>query len=501
MKLAFVTAKLEGRFSNNLQNQHHFMLEMIVRMFFIFTAYFLSIMNLTSIKILLPDIMADLGVSLNWLTWVVNAYTLPVAALIPIAGRVGDMYGPRRFFLAGLFVLGIGSLLCGTAFSLSWLLVGRVVQALGAAMLVPNSLAILLSKTEEGQRGKILGIWGSIGAAGAVIGPVVSGYLADLFSWRGSFQIIAVVAVIIVIAAGRQMIANKELGTYVRGTKGNFDVTGALLLISSTATLLLGITLLPDWGWQNNWIRISMVAFVLMIYAFYRTEKASSDPLLSPVLMRDPRFNLGLFVGFIEQFVVAGTVFVMPIFFNTVQGQSASATALLLTPAAITVALVSPVGGRIADRFGPGLPILFGMIIRSGSFLMLSQITTETAYPFIAVGLALNGLGFALTHTPALYSVLSTVSSNEHGITSGVHNMVRFTGAAAGTTIGGIILYALMPASFEGLTGPIPGFRDVYYLTAAVCLPGVAAGVYLTWLRRVTLERKLILNKLQRERI
>jgi len=118
-------------------------------MFFIYLAFFLSIMNLTSIKILLPEIMVDLSVNLNWLTWVVNAYTLPVAALIPVAGRIGDMYGPRRFFLAGIFTLGIGSLFCGTAFSLGWLIAGRVLQALGAAMLVPNSLAILLSKTDD----------------------------------------------------------------------------------------------------------------------------------------------------------------------------------------------------------------------------------------------------------------------------------------------------------------------------------------------------------------
>lgn len=453
-------------------------------MFFLYAAFFLSIMNLTSIKILLPEIMPDLGVELNWLTWVVNAYTLPLAALIPIAGRIGDMYGPRRFFLGGIFALGLGSLLCGTAFTFEWLITGRVMQALGAAMLVPNSLAILLSKVEEDKRGRVLGIWGSIGASGAVIGPVVSGSLADLFSWRGAFIIIAALALAIALAAGRQMLVNREFGTWVKKAKRSFDGAGAVVLMTATTILLLGITLLPDWGWQNNWIRVSGIAFLLFIYAFYRIEKTAADPLLSPLLMRNPRFNLGLMVGFLEQFVIAGTLFVMPIFFNTVQGQGAAATALLLTPAAVAVALVSPIGGRLSDRFGPGLPITGGMIIRAFSFVMLSQIAVDTGYLYIATGLALNGVGFALTSTPALHSVLSTVSPGEHGITSGVHNMVRFTGAAAGTTVGGIVLYALIPITFEGLVGPIPGFREAYLLGAGVCLPGIAAGVYLARLRK-----------------
>ncbi len=457
-------------------------------MFYLFAAFFLSIMNLTSIKILLPEIMADLSVELNWLTWVVNAYTLPLAALIPIAGRVGDIYGPRRFFLLGILTLGLGSLMCGVAFSLPWLIGGRVLQALGAALLVPNSLAIVLSKTKEENRGRVLGIWGSIGASGAVIGPVVSGTLSDLFSWRDAFLIIAFFALIIFLAATRKMIAGKELGTSTRlGLKkqrGSFDALGAMVLMTATTSLLLGFTLLPDWGLDDNRIRLSLIAFLLLGYFFIKIEKKAADPLLNPRLLGEPSFNLGLTVGFLEQFVIAGTLFVMPIFFNSVQGQSAMNTALLLTPAAVAVTLFSPVGGRLSDRFGPGLPITVGMLIRTVSFVLLSQITVETAYPYIALGLVLNGLGFALTSTPALHSVLSTVSSVEHGITTGVHNMVRFTGAAAGTTIGGIFLYALMPAGFEGLSGPIPGFREAYLLGAAVCLPGVAAGIHLTCLRQ-----------------
>lgn len=458
-------------------------MEMTVYMLYLFAAFFLSIMNLTSIKILLPEIMTDLGVSLNWLTWVVNAYTLPLAALIPIAGRIGDIYGPRRFFLAGIFALGLGSLLCGSAFSMAWLIAGRVVQALGAALLVPNSLAILLAKVDDGKRGRVLGTWGSIGATGAVIGPVVSGSLSDFISWRGAFLVFALLSLVITAVAARQMKAGQEKASRRIPSKNSFDALGAVVLMTATASLLLGLTMLPDWGWQNSWIRASGALFLVLAYFFYRIEKRAEDPLLNPRLLTEPRFNLGLLAGFLEQFVVAGTLLVMPIFFTGVLGFGAAATALLLTPAAVTVAFFSPVGGRLADRFGPGPPIAAGMLLRSLSFIMLSQITLQSAYPFIAAGLALNGLGFAMTSSPALQSVLSTVNRAEHGISTGVHNMVRFTGAAAGTTLGGIVLYALMPATFAGLTGPVPGFREVYLVGALACLPGVAAGIYLAFLR------------------
>lgn len=452
-------------------------------MFYIFAAFFLSIMNLTSIKILLPEIMVDLSVELNWLTWVVNAYTIPLAALIPIAGRIGDLYGPKRFFLVGIFTLGLGSLICGVSFNLELLFAGRVVQAIGAAMLVPNSLSILLAQVSEDQRGRVLGIWASIGASGAVIGPVVSGSLTDLVSWRGAFLIIACLALVITLISGRKMLLNGELTKTVLLVKPNFDLFGALVLMSAIAFLLLGITLLPDLGWKSGWIQISMAAFLILVFIFYRIEKEVKDPLISPILIRKPQFSLGLVSGFLEHFVASGTLFIMPIYFNVVQGHGAAYTALLLTPAAITVTLFSPLGGRLSDRFGPGVSIVGGMTLRCISLVMLSLITVDIAYPYIAAGLALNGIGFALTSTPALHSVLSTVSNKESGITSGLHNMVRFTGAAAGTTLGGIILYALIPETFTGLSGPIPGFRETCLLGAAACLPGIAAGIYLAALR------------------
>lgn len=451
-------------------------------MLYLYAAFFLSVMNVTSIKILLPDIMVGLNVDLNWLTWVVNAYSLPLAIFIPIAGKIGDLYGPRRFFILGVLGLAVGSLICGTALSLPWLITGRVVQALGAALLVPNALSILLSGVADTHRGRVLGAWSSIGATGAVFGPVASGLLVGILSWRGSFLFMGVLAAVIALAAHKYMPAAAIVERRSQKEKRSFDLAGASLLMAATFILLMSITLLPDWGWDNRWIQLSLAFFLLLLILFYRVEGRAADPMLNTALLNQPHFSLGLAVGFLEQFVMAGTLFVLPIFFTTVQNHNAAVTALLLTPAAAAVVLFSPMGGRASDRFGPGLPVTAGMILRAISFFLLSRITVETSYLYIAAGLALNGMGFGFTTVPALNAVMASVGSGRHGTASGMHNMIRFTGVSVGTTIGGIILYALIPVSFTALVGVIPGFQEVFLMSAVACLLGVAVGLWL-WLK------------------
>ena len=448
-------------------------------MYYLYAAFFLSVMNMTSIKVLLPDIMAGLGVELNWLTWVVNAYTLPLAVFIPIAGKVGDLFGPRRFFFLGIFGLAAGSLLCGAAPSLLWLIAGRVGQALGAALLVPNALSLLLAGSKESGRGRVLGSWNSMGASGALFGPVTSGLLVGALSWRGSFLFIAGLSAVIALAAGKYLPAEKPTGSQLREEKRPFDLAGASLLMSSIFLLLMGATLLPDWGWKNPWILLFPALFLLLLALFYQVEGQTADPVLNLSLLNRPPFSLGLAVTFMEQFVMAGTLFVMPIFFSSVQGHNAASTALLLAPAAAAAVLFSPVGGQASDRFGPGPPVTAGMILRGLSFALLSLITVNSSYLYIAAALALNGAGFGIATVPALNAIIGSSGGNRHGAVSGMHNMIRFTGASVGTSVCGILLYALMPASPLGLTGAIPGFREVFLMAVAVCGLGAAVGAYL----------------------
>ncbi len=442
-------------------------------MFYYLLANFLSIVNLTSIKILLPDIMIAFNTDINWLTWAINAYSLPLAVMLPICGRLGDNLGARKFFNSGLIVFGLGSLLCGIAPFFGFLLGARVVQALGAALIVPSSLILLLEKTPEERRGSILGTWGTVGSIGAILGPIISGVLTDAFSWRSTFFVLMVISLLIYFASITGFYhSSKE----IKESKLDFDYLGGLFFVLSSILFLIGITLLPDLGF---WTAVIFLTAAIALIKFYQIETIVSKPMINLMMLKNLGISFGLSIGFIEQIVLAGTLFVIPIYFNMVHDYNYTETALLLTPTAIAMALICPLGGYLSNRIGCYLPIMIGMLIRGISFILLSQISVNTSYIYIATSLAINGVGFGFTTVPALNLVLSTSAPDARGLMGGIHNMFRYIGAAVGTTISGMVLYAFIPVSIgrDYVAGIIPGFWEVFVVNAVICFMSVLVGL------------------------
>lgn len=445
-------------------------------MIFLYLSVFISAINTSSIKILLPNIMVDLEANINWLTWTVNAFTLPFAIFLPVFGRLVDIYGPRRFFRAGVATLGVGSILCGLAPTFEFLLFARVVQGLGAAQIAPASMVLLLAVIPEEQRGQKLGIFGSVMALGTLAGPIIAGVLVDLVSWRSNFFVVVPLLVLLLAASFKSpFFSGQEKDSTPRAV--NFDYSGTLSFITASMCFLLALTFMPDLGWRNPLILGLLVASLLSFYAFFRIERRASHPFIDLKIFRDKRFSLGMLVTFFAEFVAAGTIFLMPLFFILAKGFSAIETALLLMPTAITLLIMAPLGGRISDRIGYGIPITAGMIIRGVSFLLLSWITIDTGYLLIAGYLVLNGIGVCLTVIPALNAVFSAIDPQHRGVVGSLNNMIRFYAISLGTTACGIMLYALIPSSFEGLIGPVPGFSEVFIFCAALCIPGLLFGI------------------------
>ncbi len=447
--------------------------------FLIYAAYSLSVINTSSIKILLPDIMLELGVQVNWLTWAANSFTLPFAILMPVCGYVGDRHGSYRFFMWGLSILGAGSVLCAMAPTFLALIVGRVIQAIGAAMMVPNSLTLLLRIVSAGQRTKALGLWGTVGGLGGVVGPVLSGFLVEYLSWRSSFYFLFAFCLIIMLFSPRLLGALK---TEVSGNNNDkFDYLGALLLFLFLTTIILTITLLPDYGWNNHWIQFLFLASFIFAVLFVRVENNTSTPMIDLGLIRRPHFYLGLIIGWIEQAASAGPMFILPLYFIMVMKIDAAKAALLLMPSAIAFAIASPLGGKITDRKGFGKPIKLGMFVRMCSFLLLFHLTGvgNGNMVFIIAILFLSGFGHGLTNIPALYSVMSTVNKERYGTAGGIHNMSRFAGTVFGTSISGIIIYALarLPAREAGL-GVASEYSAALLFCAGICLVGWFFGLY-----------------------
>ncbi|MHB1420541.1 MAG: MFS transporter [Bacillota bacterium] len=426
----------------------------------IFIATFVTAYSDTSIKILLPYMMDDLQVKVN-------------AILMPISGRVGDMYGPKKFILSGLVIMATGSILCGIAPNFTYLVGARAVQAIGAALIYPNAVSLMMDVVPQERRGVMLGVWGSIGAIGGITGPVMAGYLVQLFSWRVVFFSTIPMGILAFgfLAYG---IENK----IKTRDKSGFDYLGGISLTLTTLSILLGITSGPDLGWNSPIVRALFVIGIGSAVAFFHVEKRVPRPLVDLSLFKNRTFSLGLACGFITTFAVSGTLFIMPIFLRMVQGYKSSQVALLLVPTALTVSLISPLGGRISDRLGYSIPIGVGMLIRAVSFGLLALLGFSTGYMFIGGSLILNGLALGLTNSPILNAALSSASTTDYGVAAGLTSMAQLIGNALGTTITGIILYSLLPASnmFKSISGPTPGFHQVFLFLAAICLLGSCLG-------------------------
>lgn len=445
----------------------------------IYAANFLAIINTSSIKILLPGIMQDLTVQMNWLTWAANSFTLPFAILLPICGYAGDRHGPYRFYISGLVTLSVGSLLCGLAPSFAALVGGRIIQAFGAAMLVPNSLTLLLWLTPTRRHSRSLGLWGTIGALGGITGPVLAGILTSYFSWRSSFYLLSIFCLFILLLSSRIPVP-KQLGAGEKNRTEVFDYPGALLLFLFLSGVNLAITLLPDLGWSHHWIQLLLGLSFLTGYLFLQVEKKADSPMIDLSLIRQPHFYLGLATGWLEQAAIAGILFTMPLYFILVRGIDVDKTALLLTPSAIAFAIACSFAGKVVDQTGFGIPILSGMFVRMCSFLLLFYITGMNYGSILAIVITLffSGFGQGLTNIPALYAVLSVVDKKNYGMAGGMQNMFRYVGTVFGTSASGIIVYVLAdrPAVW-GLAGPAPEFSAALLFCAGICLLGVCISI------------------------
>ncbi len=455
-------------------------------MLYLFLANFLSVMNLMSIKILIPNIMVDLKININLVIWLINAFSLPLAILLPVFGQLGDLYGSRRLFNFGILIFGIGSMLCGFATSFAFLIIARIIQAVGASQFLPSAIVLLLEQTPDHYRGSVLGKWTAVGATGGILGQIFAGLLTDVFSWKSSFFFYVPLAAIIFLLSLKKASSATTGKTDLLKVKGgnaekstSFDYYGVLTLMLAVTCFLLGITLLPDLTWNNICVKAIFGGSFLLLFLFYRIERVIPTPFFNFKLMANLRFSLGLFVAIIEAFVYSGLTFFLPLFLNTVKNFSLTQTALLLTPTAVTIFFMSPLGGRVSDRMGCGLPICMGTMLWAVSCLLLSGITVQTGYRFIFLCVVINGIGFGFISVPALNAVLSAVSPDNRGFAGGFHNMIRFIGSALGTTILGIIFYASRPVSFTGISSAGAGFHEVFTTSFIVCLLGALAGVKL----------------------
>ena len=432
--------------------------------------YFMVILDATVVNVALPSLGRDLGGGVSDLQWVVDGYTLVFAGLLLSAGSLGDLLGGRRVFEAGLWLFTIASAACAAAPSVPVLVGARLLQGLGAAMLVPSSLALLRAAyPDTRERARAVGIWGGVAGVAAASGPIVGGLAVAAVSWRAVFFVNVPIGLLGLFLAARHLPPRTE--RIDSGLDPAGQVAGVLALTLLTFGLIEG----GDFGWTSPLAIAPLVAFPLAVAAFIALERRMSEPMLPLGLFRSHTFSGSSYVGLAINLGFYGQLFVISLYFQQVRGYSALQTGLALLPMGIFVALSSVASGKLTGRVGPRLPMLVGLSLAGLGFLGLMAAGADTSYAVLVAPLIAIGFGMAMTMPAATAAIIEAAPADRAGIASGVLNASRQAGGAIGVALLGTLVQS---GAF------VPGLHLAMAVAGAVFLS--AAGV-----TALTVERRV----------
>ena len=418
----------------------------------------------------LSAIGRDLGGAGADLSWVVNGYLLPLSSLLLLGGAAGDRYGRRRILLAGIATFALASLLCAWAPRL-WLLVGgRVLQGIGAAFLLPNSLAILGATFDGKARGKAIGIWAAAGAAAGAVGPLLGGWLIDTVGWRAVFYINLPIAALAMLLGWR----------YVRVPRGDkpvaLDPAGALLASAGLGCLTWGLAAASAAKGISTASGGAMAAGVVILLGFLWAERRAGDKAMLPLKLFGSSSFSGLnLMTFLLYGALGALMLLVPFVLIQALQYSAKQAGAALLPFPIVLAIGSPLMGKVAGDHGSRLPLAIGALIVAGGFLLGMRIGDGGYAATVLPAILVIAVGMACVAAPLTTAVLSSVDSRHTGVASGFNSAV----ARGGGLIATALLGAVLTAQGRALLAP-------FHAAMAVCAAcALAASICaFVWVRR-----------------
>ena len=398
----------------------------------------LSFIDGSILNVALPAIRASTGAGAAEVQWVVNGYTLPLAALILLGGALGDHHGRRLWLVIGTALFGVASLICALAGSLEMLLAGRTLQGIGAALLLPNSLALLNGAFQGEARGQAIGTWAAAGAIAAAIAPLIGGWLVEHVGWPSIFYInLPLVAAAIFVAQTRvEEVKEPE--------KARLDTVGALLATLGLGAATYGLTLWSEQFTLNRNASIALVAGAAMLAAFVLWERRCGSKAMVPLAMFENRCFTALnLMTFLLYGAFGGALLLIPYVLIEAGGYSPIEAGLSLLPLSILLGLASPLMGKLAVRLGPKIPLTIGPIVVGLGLLLGTRIAENQAYWTHAFpAILVMSIGMTLAVAPLTSTVLAAVERHQTGMASGLNSAVA--------RLGGLIAVALVGAVLVG---------------------------------------------------
>ncbi len=426
---------------------------------------FILMLDSTVVALALPSIRHDVGASAAGLQWVMNGYLLAIAALVVTAGRLGDMFGRKRLFLTGLAIFALGSILSGLADDELTLIGGRILQGVGAAPMLPLSLAIVCNAFPAEQQARALGIWAGISAVALGIGPLAGGALVDL-DWRLIFWINLPIAVLgIAITA----LAAPESTDPAAGRR--VDLAGLATLGAGLTAIVLALVQARVWGAAAT-IALALLG-LLGLFAFWRIEHRVEDPIVDFSLFRNGPYFGASAAAFALVGAYWSVMFFQPQYLQDVRGHSAIVSGLMILPVTVPMIFVSPFSARLIARFGARALMTAGMVLGTLGLVALTQIEAGSSYVLLLAGYLPFGIALGLVYAPMSTAAMAAMPAEKVGIASGVLAMDR--------VMAGTVALAASGAVFHLLLGDDGSFADAVGGSTWVLVGLCAVGAALTW--------------------
>jgi len=412
-------------------------------------AAFLVNLDTTLVNVALPALVRELHATTTQLQWVVDSYNLVFAALLLTFGSLSDRFGRKGMLLAGLAVVGAGSLAGGYTTTAAQLITARAVMGLGAAMTFPATLSLISNVfTERRERARAIGLWGAVGGVAIALGPIVGGWLLEHFSWASIFIAMAPVAAFAMILVALAVPASRNPDAAA------LDIPGLVLSAATMALLVFTIIEAPGYGWTAARTIAGFAAAAASLAAFVAWERRTAHPMLDVRIFRNPRFSAASAAVTVSFFTLFGFIFLITQYFQFVRGYGPLSAGVRLLPVALSVGLGSVAGTQLAVRAGTKLIVTAGLVAMAAFYAWVAATTTATlSYGIIAIQMVLYGLGMGLTSAPATESIMGAISRSMAGVGSAVNDTTRLVGGTLGVAVIGSV-YASVYGS--RLTATVP---------------------------------------------
>jgi EmrB/QacA subfamily drug resistance transporter len=403
--------------------------------------FFMTLLDLTIVNIAIPNMIDKLHANLDGVLWVINAYALVLAVLLITAGRLGDLRGQRNLFIGGVALFTIASVACGFSPTVDWLITFRAVQGVGAALLMPQTLAMLTMVFPAERRGAAFGVWGAVAGVATIAGPTLGGLLVTAFDWRYIFFINLPIGIIVIILG---LVLIPDLRT---GTEHKLDIPG--VVIASLALLAICYGLVEgqnyDWGTITGFISIPLIIGVgvalLVVFLFIQARTQDQEPLVPFALFRDRNFSLMNWVSATVSIGLLGIFLPLTIYLQSALGFSALKAGLAIAPSSLMSMFVAPVAGRLTDRIGGKYILVTGLLLFAGGMSWVAIIATpHSTWEVFVAPLVVSGFGLGCTFAPLTTTAMRSVQPALAGAASGMLNTTRQVGSVIGTAAVGALL-------------------------------------------------------------